>query len=97
MHLHDGQPTHTRHAQTARRANLSQMACFDFSEIALTPPPNQRHHPRRPALDKEGRFAIVTNVGRGMRWTHWRRTRFNSCGRTAPVRTQKRVVLASRR
>ena len=23
----------------------------------------------RPALDPEGRFAIVTNVGRGMRWT----------------------------
>jgi hypothetical protein len=22
---------------------------------------------------KEGRFAVVTNVGRGMRWTLWRR------------------------
>ena len=29
----------------------------------------------RPALDQEGRFAIVTNVGRGMRWTLWRRAR----------------------
>ena len=24
----------------------------------------------RPVLHKEGRFAVVTNVGRGMRWTH---------------------------
>jgi len=23
--------------------------------------------------DQEGRFAIVTNVGVGMRWTRWRR------------------------
>src|SRR5262249_12441836 len=30
----------------------------------------------RPAPDQEGRFAIVTNVGKGMRWTQWRaRTR----------------------
>src|ERR1700730_13338095 len=27
----------------------------------------------RPALDKEGRFAVVTNVGCGMRWTRRRR------------------------
>jgi hypothetical protein len=27
----------------------------------------------RPAPLKEGRFAIVTSVGRGMRWTCWRR------------------------
>jgi hypothetical protein len=26
-------------------------------------------------LDYEGRFAIVTNVERGMRWTLWRRAR----------------------
>ena len=43
----------------ARRANLPQ----------LIPPPNQRHKSRRPAPLKEGRFAIVTNVGCGMRWT----------------------------
>jgi hypothetical protein len=30
--------------------------------------PNQIHKPRRPA-SHEGRFAIVTNVGCGMRWT----------------------------
>jgi hypothetical protein len=27
----------------------------------------------RPVADQEGRFAIVTNVGHGMRWTRWRR------------------------
>ena len=35
---------------------------------------NQKHDLRRPALDK-GRFAIVTNVERGMRWTLRRRAR----------------------
>ena len=28
---------------------------------------------RCPALHQEGRFAIVTNVRRGMRWTPWLR------------------------
>ena len=31
--------------------------------------PNHGHNPGHPVLDKEGRFAIVTNVGRGERWT----------------------------
>jgi len=46
----------------------------------------------------EGRFAIVTNVNGGMRWTHWLRARTDAraderswCGR------RNRVVLASRR
>jgi hypothetical protein len=34
---------------------------------------NHRYLFARPALDKEGRFAIVTNVGCGMRWTRQRR------------------------
>jgi len=34
---------------------------FVFSEIGVPYP--------RPALDQEGRFAIVTSVERGMRWT----------------------------
>jgi len=42
---------------------------FRFSENRLTPTPNHRHESRRPAPFEEGRFAIVTNVGRGMRWT----------------------------
>ena len=37
-----------------------------------------RHTPDTPHIDvvprpQEGRFAIVTDVGRGMRWTQWRR------------------------
>jgi hypothetical protein len=36
----------------------------------------KEHDPRRPALDPEGRFAIVTNVGRGMRWTYRVAARF---------------------
>src|SRR5579864_8067483 len=39
-------------------------------------------------LSHEGRFAIVTDVESGMRWTQWRRARF-PCGRTALVRTAK--------
>jgi hypothetical protein len=31
--------------------------------------PNHGHNRGHPVLDKEGRFAIVTNVGRGERWT----------------------------
>jgi hypothetical protein len=45
----------------------------------------------RPVPDPEGRFAIVTNVGRGMRWT-WRSRRrtwltrtAKSCGPDAPM------------
>jgi hypothetical protein len=62
---------------------------FDFSR-------NREHDPRRPALDQEGRFAIVTNVGRDAMDALAARASV-SCGRTAPVRTQRRVVLASRR
>jgi len=41
--------------------------------LTLIPPPNQRQFSSRPVPDKEGRFAIVTNVGWGMRWTQERR------------------------
>jgi hypothetical protein len=37
--------------------------------ISLYQKINWMYHSRRPALDTEGRFAIVTNVGCGMRWT----------------------------
>src|SRR5438445_11453681 len=46
----------------------------------------------RPALDQEGRFAIVTNVGCGMRWTLWRRKTSGAIGGR-----RRRVVLAPRR
>jgi hypothetical protein len=48
---------------------ICRIDLFRFSEYVLTPAPNRRHYPRRPALAQEGRFAIVTNVERGMRWT----------------------------
>jgi len=38
---------------------------FLFPQISAIPLPSRPYH--------EGRFAIVTNVGRGMRWTLWRR------------------------
>ena len=36
---------------------------FRFSEIHVLSFPSRTH--------QEGRFAIVTDVGSGMRWTHW--------------------------
>ena len=51
--------------------------------VALNGTPNQRHISRRPAPLEEGRFAIVTNVGCGMRWTRWHG------GRTCLSRTVK--------
>jgi hypothetical protein len=40
---------------------------------------------RHPASTKEGRIAIVTNVGCGMRWTRQRRARKGMTGRASPV------------
>jgi hypothetical protein len=37
--------------------------------ISLYPKQNRMYQSRRPALDPEGRFAVVTNAGCGMRWT----------------------------
>jgi hypothetical protein len=53
---HDGQFVHACLAQIARRGNLTQRRVFCFSEYVLTPPPNQKHHPRRPASIAEGRM-----------------------------------------
>jgi hypothetical protein len=68
----------------ARRANLPHSA-------SLIPTPNQRQHPEHP-VPQEGRFAVVTNVGCGMRWTLWRRAderrmrrTAKSCGPDAPT------------
>jgi len=77
--LPDGQIAHGRYAQIARRANLSQPV-----GVAVTPKSAADFAPSRP--HQEGRFAIVTNVGSGMRWTRrcrWRVTptrRAKSCG-----------------
>ena len=53
---------HVRHAQIARRANVSHPdGCCLVGQI--------RTILRGSRTRYEGRFAIVTNVGRGMRWT----------------------------
>ena len=58
---------HGCHAQIARRANMSQ-------ESALAPSGKSRALFRASRRLEEGRFAIVTNVGSGMRWTQWCRS-----------------------
>ena len=61
LKLPDGQSAHARHARIARRANPPQAE-------AIAPCPKSvasRAVPR----SQEGRFAIVTDVERGMRWT----------------------------
>src|SRR5216683_4941671 len=61
---------------------------FVFSEIGVPC--------SRPALDQEGRFAIVTNVERGMRWTHIAER--NPCAdERCLCGRRSRVVLALRR
>ena len=57
---------HIRTAQFARRANLPQSS-------RLRRRANHWLKLARLAPDKEGRIAIVTDVGRGMRWTLWQR------------------------
>src|SRR5207302_4852096 len=59
---------HARHAQIARRVNLSQIG-------AIVRYPKSAATSRHPALATEGRIAIVTDVGCGMRWTRQRRAR----------------------
>jgi hypothetical protein len=54
---------------------------FVFPEIGVPFP--------RPALDQEGRFAIVMNVERGMRWTHRSCSTLLAGRRTTLVRTAK--------
>jgi hypothetical protein len=74
------------------------------SRAVLLETPNQRHLPRVP-LSQEGRFAVVTDVESGMRWTLWlcvderslKRTA-KSCGPGVPTLALSwRWCLASRR
>ena len=72
------------------------------------PDPNHHYIRRRPA-SHEGRFAIVTDVGCGMRWTRRRRARVVMAGRVSRERSpggrttdacrgrRSRVVLTPRR
>src|ERR1700737_1621426 len=63
----------------------------DFQKFRLTAGANQQYSNPVP-LPFEGRFAIVTDVGCGMRWTQAvPKTRALSCGR------RSRVVLTPRR
>ena len=50
--------------KSLRSCRVAQLKIFRF-----TFHPNHLHIYRHPAPTPEGRFAIVTNVGRGMRWT----------------------------
>jgi hypothetical protein len=65
LKLPGGQNTQGRHARFARRANLPQAKLLPVA-------PNQWLFGVVPSPLK-GRFAIVTSVGFGMRWTRWRR------------------------
>jgi hypothetical protein len=61
-------------AATVAITTISHQRHFDFSDFPkfrLRPDPNQLYMPAVPPL-LEGRFAIVTDVGGGMRWTRWR-------------------------
>jgi hypothetical protein len=59
--------------QIPRSAAMQKYFSFFFSEIMFIY--------RCPALDPEGRFAIVMNVGCGMRWA-CRVAAWSPCGRT---------------
>src|ERR1700735_5495886 len=75
---------------------LSQMGLLneisEFPKFYFPSDPNQFYIPRHPGPTRQGRFAIVTNVGQGMRWTRAALlTRALICGR------RSRVVLTPRR
>src|SRR5882672_3188918 len=61
--LPDGPFAHGHNAQFARRANMPHAIALAASGKSRAP-----FHASRGL--EEGRFAIVTNVGSGMRWTH---------------------------
>ena len=80
----DGQFAHGHHAPFARRANMPHADALAAS--------GKSRAPFRPSRGlAEGRFAIVTNVGCGMRWTRPRVRRSSrsrtekSCGPGAPT------------
>ena len=82
--LPDGQFAHADHAQFARRANMPHATVLAAS--------GKSRAPFRPSRGlAEGRFAIVTNVGCGMRWARPRVRRSSrprtekSCGPGAPT------------
>jgi hypothetical protein len=62
----DRQISHARHALFARRANVPQAR-------GIAQNPKSAASFRLSRAPREGRIAIVTDVGCGMRWTLWRR------------------------
>jgi hypothetical protein len=82
IHLPDGQFPHARHAQIARRANLSHVS-------ALAPSGKSERFSRTSRLDEEGRIAIVTIRGAGMRWTRPCRVRMRSQGGDSRERSRE--------
>src|ERR1700732_3706869 len=59
-------PKEKKRLRKQRDATCPDLAVKIF---LFSSPPNHRHIYRRLALEKEGRLAIVTDVGSGMRWT----------------------------
>jgi hypothetical protein len=57
--------------------------CIRFLARTLDPPPKSAIFSSTSRALQEGRIAIVTDVGRGMRWTR------RGCRRTVPTRTAK--------
>ena len=51
---------------------ICRSGCILLFRNMLDSDPKQKHHPPVSRLH-EGRFAIVTDVERGMRWTRWHR------------------------
>jgi hypothetical protein len=52
-----------------RRINTIAAATLFTTKIPLAPSGKSSSHFRASCLDEEGRYAIVTSVGCGMRWT----------------------------
>ena len=63
----------------AIQPRLQKYSCFHLSQISLRTPPSRSR--------EEGRIAIVTDVGHGMRWTRQRRVRDVIAERSQGART----------
>jgi hypothetical protein len=73
-------------------STLSLLSSPLTSNISLSPSGKSSLEPRANPCPQEGRIAIVTDVGRGMRWTLWRRVDERRHGGR-----RSRVVLTPRR
>ena len=60
-----------RKTNFANRFKVFALFKLLLENISLFQKPKSAVCPRRPAFLSEGRLAIVTDVGGGMRWTRW--------------------------